>query len=500
MPNALRVAGGIFVVAIALSISAADPGPLSETAEDELVLKEAKAATEGPGLLEFFRRRVPTEKDQARITELIRQLGSSDFQGREKASHELATLGPVALPELRKAQKGKDAEVKRRAAECIETIERKASPTVTAAAVRLLKARAPAGATGVLLAFLPHANDDSLEEEIAGALLALGVRDGKVDPLLAAALDDPMPNRRAVAAMILGRYGTADQKEAVRKLLRDPDPRIRLRAAQGLVAAREKDAVPLLVGLLSDGSMDIARQAEDLLTRIAGDKAPKGSLEEDKGARRKYREAWEGWWKSAEAKLDLAKADVDLVSTNPIQQSRKVAQQFVDAVFKADTAMLRRTSAVPFSLPGMQEFKNGQVLQGIVHPTAGWEVLHYRPERRQHARVCEDRSGARKTSTGTTSPSAISGRVHPIANSGSLGASGGIRALHRESGPCGRYRERPSVPKRHARKAACRAPAENRQSSAEGQRQEISLSVPLPPKTPASPLPFAPSPATIIPF
>jgi HEAT repeat protein len=357
MLNALRIAVGIFVMAIALSISRADASAPSETAEDELLLKEAKVPTDGPGLLEFFRRRVPTEKDQTRITELIRQLGSSDFQNRQKATQELITLGPVALPELRKAQKEKDAEVKRRATECIETIERKASPTVTAAAVRVLKARAPAGATGVLLAFLPHANDDSVEEETTGALLALGVRDGKADLLLAAALDDPMPNRRAMAAMILGRYGTPDQKETVRKLLKDPDPRIRLRAAQGLVAGREKNAIPSLLALLSDGPMDMARQAEDLLTRIAGDQAPKVSLEEHKVARRKCHEAWEGWWKSAEAKLDLAKADVDLVSTNPIQQSRKVAQQFVDAVFKADSAMLRRTAGVPFSLPGMQEFK-----------------------------------------------------------------------------------------------------------------------------------------------
>jgi hypothetical protein len=347
----------------------------SETAEDEQLLKEAKVATTGPGLLEFFQRRVPTENDKARITGLIRQLGNSDFQTREKATREVIALGPVALPELQKARKDPDAEVKRRVAQCVEVIEREASPPVTAAAVRLLRARAPAGAIGVLLAFLPHANDEGVEEEITTALLTLGVKDGKVDPLLAVALDDQVPARKAVAAMILARYGTPEQKEIVRKFLNDPDPRIRLRAAQGLVAARQRDAIPPLLALLNEGPLELARQAEDLLTRIAGDLAPKINLEDDKAARRKCREAWDSWWKVNNAKLDLGKADVDLISINPVLQARKVTQQFVDALIKGDALTSKRISAVPFRfLPGDQEFKTADDLGKFLD-----EIANQRP-------------------------------------------------------------------------------------------------------------------------
>ncbi len=362
MLNALRVASSILVVATALSISGAEPPVLSEAAEDEHLLKEAKVATAGPGLLEFFRRRVPTENDQARFTGLIRQLGSSDFQTREKATSELIALGPVVLPELRQARKDPDAEVKRRVAQCVEVIEREASPPVTAAAVRLLKARAPAGAVGVLLAFLPHANDEGVEEEITTALLTLGVKDGKVDPLLAAALNNQVPARRAVAAMVLGRYGTPEQKEAVRNRLKDSDPRIRFRAAQGLVAAREKSAIPFLAAFLGEGPIDIARQAEELLARIAGDSAPKVGLVEDQAARRRCRSAWDSWWKTNEATLDLAKADVDLTVSNPALIARKLTQQFVDAFIKGDVASLKRISGVPFRLTDEQEFQTREEL------------------------------------------------------------------------------------------------------------------------------------------
>jgi HEAT repeat protein len=357
MLPALRVTSSIFIVVLLSSISVAQTPARSETAEDELLLKEAKVATDGPGLLEFFRRRIPADKDKTRITGLIRQLGSSNFQAREKATQELTALGPVTLPDLRKAQKDADAEVKRRASQCVEAIEKEASPTVTAAAVRLLKARAPAGAAAVLLAFLPLANDDSVKEEIATALLSLGVKDGKVDSALVAALEDQAPARKAVAAMIVARFGTPEQKDAVRKLLKDSDPRVRFRAAQGLVAARETNAIPMLVALVGDSPMENARQAEDLLTRIAGDRSPKINLEEDKTARRKCRDAWESWWQANNAKLDLAEVDVDLITTNPTAQGRKVAQQFLDAVAKGDVAALKRTSAVPFRMPGEREFK-----------------------------------------------------------------------------------------------------------------------------------------------
>ena len=59
----------------------------------------------------------------ADIEGLIKQLGSDDFDVREAATRALMASGPPALDALRKATKGTDAEVVRRAARLVEAIE-----------------------------------------------------------------------------------------------------------------------------------------------------------------------------------------------------------------------------------------------------------------------------------------------------------------------------------------------------------------------------------------
>jgi hypothetical protein len=82
---------------------------------------------------------------------------------------------------------------------------------------------------------------------------------------------------------------------------------VRLRAAQGLVAGREKAAVPALVDLLGGDSADLRWQAEDILVRLAGDRAPalEGSL--DEAGRKRWRDAWAAWWDRHGATVDLAR-------------------------------------------------------------------------------------------------------------------------------------------------------------------------------------------------
>ena len=64
------------------------------------------------------------------------------------------------------------------------------------------------------IGFLPFGGEEA-EEEILAALAALAVRDGKLDLAFVPALRDRAPPRRAAAALILGRYGDADQRKAV---------------------------------------------------------------------------------------------------------------------------------------------------------------------------------------------------------------------------------------------------------------------------------------------
>lgn len=67
-------------------------------------------------------------QDDERIDRLIRDLGSDDFETREKATAELKKIGKPAVPALRKAAESDDAEVKLRAKKLLEDIEAEKPP------------------------------------------------------------------------------------------------------------------------------------------------------------------------------------------------------------------------------------------------------------------------------------------------------------------------------------------------------------------------------------
>src|SRR5438105_465520 len=75
---------------------AARPGEVEERlAADVKLLQGAGVATDGPALLEFFRKKTPS-KDQCRhMEELIQQLSSKKYKEREQATKQLMALGPV---------------------------------------------------------------------------------------------------------------------------------------------------------------------------------------------------------------------------------------------------------------------------------------------------------------------------------------------------------------------------------------------------------------------
>jgi hypothetical protein len=66
------------------------------------------------------------EADAAKIAKLIEQLGSGNFDQREKATKELGAIGTPALEALRKAAKSEDAEIKLRSADLVKIIEKRA--------------------------------------------------------------------------------------------------------------------------------------------------------------------------------------------------------------------------------------------------------------------------------------------------------------------------------------------------------------------------------------
>jgi hypothetical protein len=294
------LAVGLFVAGLAGSARGEDTA-----ARDEQELRGAGIPTDGPGLLDFFRNRTVD------LDTLVKELGDDSFAVRERATKQLISLGRRAREVLEKAaSKSPDVEVRRRAEECLQAIKQRGSAAVVGAAARVLARRRPAGTVQVLLDYLPAADDEMVAQEVRNALADVAVRDGKADPVLVAALADASPLKRGAAGLALARAHAADQLPAVRKLLADPDARVRLRVALALSAAREKEAVPVLIRLLDQLPAEDMGLAEDLLFRLAGEKAPPdlpGGIDEI--SRRRYREGWEAWWKDHQAKIDPAQLE-----------------------------------------------------------------------------------------------------------------------------------------------------------------------------------------------
>src|SRR5262249_9403658 len=156
----------------------------------------------------------------AKIAQLIRQLKDPSTDVRDQAAATLVSFGPNVLPLLRQAANDlDDLDLAARARQCLQTLEGSA---LALSVARLLTQARPAGAAEVLLAYLPFAEDETVADEVARALAAVALRDGKPDPALVHALQDKVPLRRAVAAEVLCRAGGPSERAAVRPLLQDP--------------------------------------------------------------------------------------------------------------------------------------------------------------------------------------------------------------------------------------------------------------------------------------
>jgi HEAT repeat protein len=268
-------------------------------AAEEQPLKAAGLATDGASLVEFFHQRAQPGADLGRVRSLIRQLGEASSEARGRASADLVTIGTPAVPLLRQAEKDLDnADVAERARRCREAIE---DPSLPSAAARLLAERKPEGAAEALLAFLPLAEDEVVAQEVESALALVALRSGRPEKAVLAALGDAQPVRRAAAAAALCRAGGVGQAGLVRRLLVDPKPMVRLRAALALGELHDEAAVPVLIALLDELPLARARAAEEFLIRLAGERAPAKRWATDNSSSKKRREAWAAWWAATDA-------------------------------------------------------------------------------------------------------------------------------------------------------------------------------------------------------
>jgi HEAT repeat protein len=287
---------------------------LGETDASRKACRDAWAAwwktSEGEATLAEFKKRTLSESDRERWLGVIQQLGHDDFNQRERAQEALQRQGSSVAPLLRQALASADEEIKKRAQKALDAIEKDKTSSLLPVQARLMGYRKPAGAAPVLLAYVPFADEETVFEEVRGALAAVAVRDGKADADLVKALDDKLPVRRGVAAEALALGGALEQRPAVRKLLKDADVDVKLRVALALATARDRDAVPVLIDLMGELPFEKGLQAETFLREVAGERGPSVYLGADADSRKKTKEAWAAWWKDNGGTVDLARANV----------------------------------------------------------------------------------------------------------------------------------------------------------------------------------------------
>lgn len=298
----------IMVVALIAGLLQAQVPPAIDLAPDVRLLKQNGLPTEGPGLLQLFRERTLTKDQVADLENQAKLLSSSVFAERKKAEVTLLKAGPIArklLLDLVKA-KGTSLETIRRAEVIVRKIAEGQDTLFVFATARLIAHHKPPGSGQTLLDYVPFASDARILEEVQQGLNAVAIADGKVDPALLGALSDKHDGKRAAAGEAIVRGGGLGHKKVVEALLDDKSALVRLGVTLALVEAQDKRAVRGLIDLLADVPKDKVWQIEELLHRIAGDKAPE-VWAGGKTSAKIVRTAWLAWWQTNQQTFSLSK-------------------------------------------------------------------------------------------------------------------------------------------------------------------------------------------------
>jgi HEAT repeat protein/outer membrane protein assembly factor BamB len=294
-------------------------------AEDEQTLHAAGLGG-GPALLAFFHARARTTADGETLDRLLQQLAAAAREEQESAAAKLLGLGPLALPALRQAANDLDRPaVAARAARCLPWLDGPGSIQLVMAATRTLAVRRPEGAAAALLAYLPFADNAEIVQVIQGALAAVAAPGGKADAALLRGLGDRAGLRRAAAGVALCRASPPQSVPAVRNLLKDPAPAVRLRTALALAEAGDAEAVPVLIDLLAELSAEQRRPVEEVLKHLAAEWAPVLEFpRDDEVSRGIRRDAWAGWWRRTDDALLLGTLGKHTLTAPKREQARRL--------------------------------------------------------------------------------------------------------------------------------------------------------------------------------
>ncbi|MSQ94504.1 MAG: hypothetical protein EXR98_08100 [Gemmataceae bacterium] len=334
--------------------------------DDLKTVREAGLKGDGPDLIEYFRQRTLKAPDPKAIAVLVKQLGDEDFDTREKAFTTLVGMGASAMAGIKQGENDPDLEVRKRLADLKQRIDTKAEPILQSAAARCIAKLKPQGAADGLMAFLPFSSDPMVVDEICKTLGAVAVVNGKIEPVILKSLDDQVAVKRGAAGEALARAGVKEELPNVKKLLKDTDVSVRYRICMAMLTHKDKDIVPVMIDLLADMTPNQLWPIEEALLRLAGDKAPIGSLGNDAAARKTYRDAWSKWYATNAANIDMARLsqeNIYLGYTMIVQHNNRIGAGGggnVGEIFELDKDKnLRWKISIPVGYPVDAQYVGG---------------------------------------------------------------------------------------------------------------------------------------------
>ncbi|QVL33239.1 PQQ-binding-like beta-propeller repeat protein [Telmatocola sphagniphila] len=285
--------------------------PFNQEKADIELLKSVQVENNGPALLDLIRKRTLDVDSRNRLQNLIVNLGDESFEVREQASDDIEKFGPIAVPVIKQKERTGEPEVVRRCMRLLEKIDKVPTTGVIAAACRLLAKHKTEGIPAVLLAYVPLSDEDSLTTEIQNTLQSVHAKGDQPDPVLWQATSSKDPVIRGMVLEIFARSPSAQLRSKAQEIAsKDTDLDIQLRTYVALIqTGKDKALVPAMIRLMGEVPMDKGWRAEEMLCRLAGDKAPAVALGTDEASRKKARDAWDAWWKQNGKDVNLAILD-----------------------------------------------------------------------------------------------------------------------------------------------------------------------------------------------
>lgn len=271
-PGPIMIARAVFawVFVCGGAVQAAEiAGPSGEP--PAAVLERCGIEPSAAGVSALLARYEPTPEQLARITALVKQLGDDRYYQRERATRELLGCCPVAVPQLRSAQKSPDLEVAHRAGEVLLGWNRDGRcrhEAALTAALQWLKDSPTPQATGLLLRVLPH-----LPEALArgAGCEALWSCVGPADAAeVRRAIEQPSLLLREMAIPALEVAVGEAAVDFLSPYLQAAEARVRLAAARALLDRTPREAVAALLELVASDDQGVRLSAGWLLQQVSG--------------------------------------------------------------------------------------------------------------------------------------------------------------------------------------------------------------------------------------